>query len=279
MKGFLQRIFGGGQSKREISPEDLQRLQPFMEAVEELRLPYAGLVPDLERQLADPAASRLGGQPFWPEGQDYPQSRKGRPKVFLAQINFSEMPALEYFPQQGLMQVYVDDDSLLGCRFPSRANEGFSIHYWPQDSLSAAPRRVGYPAPKFSPFAVELGPEGQGIALSFEIGSMRPSFADWRIDAPDSDNLGKNSERLVDYFIDSLEEDRAHVCFVGGHAQFIQYDIRSDQKFADYDTVLLQLGSDELMMWGDMGEATFLIRSSDLARQDFSDCLYHSDCY
>jgi uncharacterized protein YwqG len=43
--------------------------------------------------------------------------------------------------------------------------------------------------------------------------------------------------------------------------------------------LLLQLDSDEEMMWGDSGIANFFIDPDDLRRGDFSRVAYHWDCY
>jgi uncharacterized protein YwqG len=47
----------------------------------------------------------------------------------------------------------------------------------------------------------------------------------------------------------------------------------------DYDRVLLQMGSDDAFMWGDVGEAAFLIRRADLLARNFTSVLFTWDCH
>ena len=44
----------------------------------------------------------------FPKQLNYPKSPEGNPLVLLAQINFSETLLLENFPQEGILQFYID---------------------------------------------------------------------------------------------------------------------------------------------------------------------------
>ena len=39
---------------------------------------------------ANPAGTKFGGQPFWPEGRSWPTTKAGRPHRFLCQLNFAD---------------------------------------------------------------------------------------------------------------------------------------------------------------------------------------------
>jgi hypothetical protein len=53
--------------------------------------------------------SKFGGKPFIPKGFDYP-TIKGKPMVMIAQLNFAELPHLEGYPEEGLLQIYLEYD-------------------------------------------------------------------------------------------------------------------------------------------------------------------------
>ena len=65
---------------------------------------------------------------------------------------------------------------------------------------------------------------------------------------------------------------------IGGYAYFTQQDPRiGNDKFKDY-ILLLQIDTDDQIMWGDSGVANFFIHPADLARKDFSKVMYNWDC-
>lgn len=71
--------------------------------------------------------------------------------------------------------------------------------------------------------------------------------------------------------------DRGHK--LGGYGNYIQGDVRySKDEYKDYE-ILLQLDSDKIMQWGDMGRAYFLIHPDDLKKGDFSKVVFSWDCF
>ena len=78
--------------------------------------------------------------------------------------------------------------------------------------------------------------------------------------------------------LESRETDKPLVHQAGGYPVFVQWDFRKPDYLAAYDTVLLRLTSDDFLMWGDVGEANFLIRREDLAKRDFSKVIFWWDC-
>ena len=43
---------------------------------------------------------------------EYPRNSAGEPMHLLAQINFIDMPYLEPFPRDGILQIYINNDDL-----------------------------------------------------------------------------------------------------------------------------------------------------------------------
>jgi uncharacterized protein YwqG len=80
-------------------------------------------------------------------------------------------------------------------------------------------------------------------------------------------------------FVESDEVARPMRHHTGGYPAYTQSDVHYQSAFADHDHVLLRLTSDDTIMWGDVGECVFLIRSEDLKRGDFSRVAYSWDCH
>ena len=78
---------------------------------------------------------------------------------------------------------------------------------------------------------------------------------------------------------DELEPDENNHKILG-YPYFCQEDPRNNNyyEYEVYDTVLLHLDSqDDLLMWGDVGAASFLIQKKDLIKKKFDDVLYYWD--
>ena len=81
---------------------------------------------------------------------------------------------------------------------------------------------------------------------------------------------------VEDELMDQICCDGAHI---GGYPFFTQTDPREyEESYRRFDTVLLQIDTDEEIMWGDSGVANFFIAAEDLAKKDFSRVLYNWDC-
>lgn len=130
--------------------------------------------------------------------------------------------------------------------------------------------------------ASDLLPIGKPTRLSFTptedyIGTM---------DARGQHSQGVRQRILLAYpQIEDELEDVFHGKFsgnghkMGGYAFFTQHDSRSGNAGLDGYELLLQIDSDDNIMWGDMGVANFFIHPTDLAKKDFSKVLFTWDCY
>ena len=75
--------------------------------------------------------SRVGGMPYLPINEKYPTNSAGTPLKLLAQINFTQMPKLENYPEKGILQFFIGGDDLYGADFEQRQKqEDFRIIYW-----------------------------------------------------------------------------------------------------------------------------------------------------
>ena len=270
----------------------VEKLIPFIR--EKTTVEYMKLKP--AKEPTTPMNSKLGGVPYMPLEAEYPYDRtEGREAVplrFLAQINFGEMPEMEGFPREGILQFFVGDDSSYGMNYEDMTEQkGFRVLYHEkvsdapplQDSLPDRPETEEEPS---FPFSEEL-------RLYFEKEEMAMGGGDFRFDTlllaaynemhPDlpMKTLERVPEKVMDELYDRLDCSGHHL---GGYPAFTQLDPREySENLRAYSMLLLQLDSEEnddyAICWGDSGICHFFIRPEDLKNRDFSNVAYSWDCY
>ena len=92
--------------------------------------------------------SKILGTPFWLKDAPYPKNKvTGTPLKLLMQINFEQFPTLEGFPQNGIIQLFIDASNgyydVMGVSDGGfSANELQHIQYWSKSSLQAHPNEI-----------------------------------------------------------------------------------------------------------------------------------------
>lgn len=290
-KGYVEAV-QGEREKRDVEQPALRLpkvLAPHRAALEASVRPYVSLKGS--RGRAQPWSSRLGGAPYRPQGSAWPLSRtSGRPLAFLAQLNFAELPHLEGFPTQGIVQFFIADGDYCGAAF----DRGHGIEALGDD---ANYRVLYHPEVMRDPAGLDLAsapyapdPDGHGLphdpAQEFMLRGTLTSGPVTRDDRLFEHLVGQSlwvlleSEDGLEIDDDELERyerlaGSGHK--LGGYPDFRQKDPRTLQH---PHVQLLQLSSDDdlELMWGDSGIAHFFIQPDDLARADFSRVVYHWDC-
>jgi uncharacterized protein YwqG len=270
--------------------EDLERSNPpgpplteeevgaFDHAVTVLALPAVELRPVPGEPVAA-AGSRLGGPAWLPAGEEWPVGRGGRPQEFVAQIDFADLPTTPDFPASGLLQVFVGRDDLFGCDFEDPSASDFTLAW--RETVAGEGRLV--PPPPLdadrdcSPWQDDSVRE-TGIALRGTSVVQQAPWGDWRVDALWEGWLNRPNFPALEQALDERPDTPGQCHHVGGHAVFTQQDFRSAERYGDYDRCLLRLTSDDYLMWGDVGEAVFLLPADDLRRRDWSRVAYSWDC-
>ncbi len=225
-----------------------------------------------------PLISKVGGVPFWPKEEPLP-SHNGKPLIHLAQINFRQMPTMAGYPSHGILQFFIADDDLYGADFENPTKQaGFAVRYWPWPDESQ-PHRQDWP---HQPEAMAPHVPGQVLAMSFSTPAdeLIP-VGDVDFDRYAGESAWSLAERLAaennvseDAVFEALPSGAGHK--IGGYPDFTQEDPRA----ADSPwQLLLQLDSDEHIMWGDVGIGNFFISADALANRDFSKVLYNWDCH
>ncbi|HBK47452.1 MAG TPA: hypothetical protein DDZ67_13665 [Xanthomonadaceae bacterium] len=233
----------------------------------------------------DATASKVGGAAWWPDGEPAPVDAEGRPLALLAQVNFAELPAsMPGYPDAGLLQFFVArEDDFYGASFDGdlglaqlREQRNFRIVYWPDPQLAATS------LPAVPSDRLPMDPT-RPRRMRFSAGREPLSQGDYRFDRLLGGNAYGTMEAYAkrhrldeDSLVDAVWEMHSgggHK--LGGYPAFTQQDPRS----GGADELLLQLDSDDAMMWGDVGVANFFIAPDDLARRDFSRVAYNWDCH
>ncbi|MBH0229742.1 YwqG family protein [Halobacillus yeomjeoni] len=225
--------------------------------------------------------SKFGGEPYLPEGTEYPVNKKRNPLRLLAQINFLEVPFIEGMPKEGVLQFYIDaEDDLMGMNLEDLCDQtGFKILYHPSIERDL-PRPIGrqkeWNDDEFFPVEDEM-------CLSFQQDIEPVSSEDFR----NEELLGEMKEELLDY--DEEELDLWELYYeafsgeghkIGGYPYFTQEDPRHNNQYEQHDVLLLQVDTDENgIMWGDSGVGNFFIKKEDLHNLNFENVLYYWDCH
>jgi uncharacterized protein YwqG len=214
--------------------------------------------------------SKFGGRPFLPKGTTYPVNSEGKPLFLLAQINFEEAPHLYPYPEKGLLQFYISDDDMYGLDFSNPCRQDpFKVIYYPEiDIKNLQTDFSALPQMEHSPISGDAE-----YALQFQLKEMPVSVFDYRF-------VKTFENKVDDEFWDAYNRNYpAGGHKLGGYPSFTQQDPRETIENKDY--LLLQMDTDEEngIMWGDNGVANFFISEKDLKNKDFSNVLYHWDCF
>jgi uncharacterized protein YwqG len=250
-------------------------LEPFREKILLTKQAFVQIKPVKARDCTV-WESKVGGLPYLPLGIPFPTAPDGNPLSFLAQINFAEMPALDPFPQKGILQFYIHDDDLYGMDFDDGENpDTFRVLYFPEITTSTAALQTSIPT---TPYELLPHHPEMSFPLTFALKEAILPATDYQFatqfGAGFFEQFGAQEWDVLDEF---SKKNNAQGHKIGGYAYFTQDDPRRPE---DPMLLLLQLDSDELMdlMWGDMGVGHFFIREKDLRAGDFSKVLYDWDC-
>lgn len=246
--------------------------------------------------------SKFGGTPYLPEGFEYPcnlNNEYHKPLKLLAQLNFAQLPHLEGFPKQGILQFYIPyekTDDVFGLDFDDPVTQkGFRVIY--HETVTEDESRLQSPpeledAEAYFPFSgcFKVTGEIEKMTVSssdYQFEKMVLEFWNQYAEKP-LQNLYELDEDLLDELLGhNNEDDEGDLAYgthlVGGYPSFTQSDPREYiEEYRKFDTVLLQIDSDgngdDEILWGDCGIANFFISSENLQKKDFSEVLYNWDC-
>lgn len=260
-----------------------QPLQPYADALAKTK--KVCLTIKGKREKTTPLQSKFAGNPYWLKSDPYPTSKKGEPLRLLAQINFSEIEKIPDYPEEGILQFFVADDDVYGLDFDDGTNQDtFRVVY--HERIESDPSKWMSDFPVFDEDD-QYFPVKNECALSFERSDELMSSGDYRfnvltsldtlLDSDDDEDFDTYNETVEAY--DEIASGQGSK--LGGYPFFTQEDPRGYRVYPTFDTLLLQIDTDDEMgiMWGDSGVGHFFIALEDLKKRDFSKVLYNWDCY
>jgi uncharacterized protein YwqG len=252
-------------------------LAPYEAKFLKTQKPSVRIIPD-EGMLPLPWQSKLGGTPYMELDAAFPLNAQGIQLCFLAQLNFAEIPPIEGFPSEGLLQFYIFDDGLYGLNEeePER-QDNFRILFIekPLQDESKLVRNFGFLRTYGDlPIIAE-----RSFGLRFEAQLRLMPESDYRFDGIFGEDFferfGAEEWNVAEAYHIPSDAAGHHI---GGYAECTQEDPRTEENPME---LLFQLDSDRKygIQWGELGVCHFFIRPEDLSQRDFSRVLYHWDCY
>lgn len=89
--------------------------------------------------------SKIGGLPYCPKDVQLPTNSEGQQLILLAQINFSQVPKMNIFPQKGILQFFISNDDLYGMNFDNWSEQkDFRIIFYENIDFSILDNDVTY---------------------------------------------------------------------------------------------------------------------------------------
>lgn len=207
--------------------------------------------------------SKLGGQPYCKPGDEFPIHESGTPYMFLAQLNFSQLPKLDNYPQHGLLQFFVLADEDYGlyedgyfCRYyeeiePSVDIEPFSEEE--EDYELCEPIIFGGPYAFKATLQEELVPYTDPRSIHYDLPMEDPEYGKY-FDKTDSSGTKIGGYAFMDKNSFDEHNSNAELLF--------QLDMEGNDK-KTYAMIL------------DSGTMQFFIEKEALLAKDFSKLYYY----
>jgi Domain of unknown function (DUF1963) len=217
-----------------------------------------------------------------------------------------------FLPQSGLLQFFIRADDNYGMNDRDFRGSGFRVvyhadltadvscwHHRPPTGTSNCTATAERMTTSFLPLGTRadelLTTYGIPITSFVRQDNVPPSRNDYRIETstrslltgqPDRGTASSSSsssfafeqwyeERIIP--LDHESSDAA--AWLGGHPRWSQGDIRTHYPNEQYEALVSFASDGEIFQWGDMGDATFLIKEKDLLQHNFTNMLYSWDCF
>ena len=232
---------------------------------------------DKDSDIENRTKTKIGGVPYWPRGMKWPMYNEDD-MIFLAQLNFSELPELEGFPNTGILQFFIADLESEEVRVIYHEKVVSENEYSGVNLANTTLGDRGYDFPITNSVYFPTAKNEKVLPSFYDseelekelVKMMNQTFnEEWKEynDIP-KEKMNYLSKRYFDQF--SLDG-----CRVGGYPLFTQYDITDDKT----DVQLLQLDSVAHMMWGDCGVAHVFTSKNALESLDFDGkAIFYWDC-
>lgn len=254
-----------------------KELEPLRYEIEESLLSAIAISP--VKRSTSLTESKFAGEPYLPYYQTVPKDITGESMRLLAQINFAEIPPIQDFPTQGILQFFISSNIFANAAHYKEDifQQFYKIRFYPTVEIELA-----MPAhDNVLPMANDWFPIHQELALQFHYTQEPVSALDYRA-VHHLPSLIATQNYDVNLHEIYLQHFLGAGAKIGGYAYFLAEDIRHESQLLQrYDVLLLQIDSnDEFgIMWADSGVGKFFINREKLLQQDFSDILFQWEHY
>lgn len=222
-----------------------------------------------------PTASKIGGHGFWPTGKQYPDEM-----ALLIQINFEDFPNIKDFPTKGILQIFIDnDDAFKGKVFyhdnitnPIDVSNKLTLaefQYSPtRDSIYSLTGTKVSQCP-----CCWWNDEMSELFLPIFNKHMNTNIKT----LPEIKRIfGEEAwDMLYDKYVENAESWGTRI---GGYPNFTQGDVRTG-KADEMERLIVQIDSEEGIVFGDYGIANAFISYEDLKAKRFEKAFFTWDCY
>ncbi|WP_113652196.1 YwqG family protein [Pedobacter namyangjuensis] len=245
-------------------------LEEFKDKLEKFRLESIKIkaTPISEEEKLTFTQSKFLGKPYLPNTIDYPKDKLGNPMILLAQINFAETPHLKNYPTDGILQFFISSTEWYDM-------DDYKILFHPyveneyQTDFSFLTEKL-----------YEESPVYREHKLAFEKAVEYGGYEDFRFDMDfNGESYYEYQEKLTDEQkaeMDKILEGAGHK--IGGYAYFTQSDPRDYNNSQKDEILLLQIDTDEEIMFGDSGVGNLFINPKSLKERDFDQAWFNWDC-
>lgn len=212
--------------------------------------------------------SKFLGKPYLPTTIEYPKDKLGNPMILLAQINFTETPQLEDYPTEGILQFFVSSTDWYDMvDYKIIFHKTIEDEY--QKDFTFLTEKLYEESPIYCEhkLAFEKVVEYGGYEdFRFNMDFHGESYYDFQ------EKLTKEQKTEMDNFLDGTGHK------IGGYAYFTQSDPRDYNKNQKDEILLLQIDTDEEIMFGDSGVGNLFINPKSLKEKDFNQAWFNWDC-
>lgn len=226
--------------------------------------------------------SKFNGIPYCPKNKILPVDINGNQLVFLAQINFAQVPAMKNYPQSGILQFFICNDLSICQSETEQIN--FKVIYYKDIDYTLDENDVKYKLIKPEEIPVPFLDEN-ALKMNFSLRMEGMTFDDYRCYNLMEKIYNQHFKDDFSYerYIKLIDdEDYGNGCKIGGYPVFRQNDPREweSENLEDYDTLLFQIAAtDDYLYWYDNGVANFFINSEMLKKCIFDKILFDWACY
>lgn len=238
--------------------------------------------------------SKFGGMPYWDFSKEFPTDSKGKKINLLAQINFDKENFNDNrLPQKGILQFYISsNDDIYGMNFDEQDKQtDWRVIYHENVNYNITEEEIKNSGVKtFKDTTPEYYvPFNETYKIIFKVTDEVMNCYDEKFNSivarilKDKFNVMVEENKVSDY-LEQIDEKYYEKFETWGHKllgypAFTQSDPRYYKKeYTKYDTLLLQIDTDDDIMWGDSGVANFFISKEDLYNKNFNNILYNWDC-